>query len=108
MGCTTSRGIVSSREYGVFWYDKNGIYTLTSEGLKEISEGKINRLWSRYLAQYIPTSFAVFNRKFGEYWIFIQWSGTVGSSTYSDYRVFGSPLEIVTGILESFRLFPLQ
>jgi hypothetical protein len=87
IGCASSRGIATSREYGTFWYDKNGVYMLAGDGLKDISQNKIARYWSRFLLPYIPYSFGIFNRKYGEYWIFIQWSGSVGSTTYSDYRV---------------------
>lgn len=88
VGLSTSHGITQS-DYGVFWYDKNGVYQYAGgvNAPQIVSDGRITRYIQNVLAPYLPTSFATFNRKLKENWIFVQRSGAIGSTIASDYIV---------------------
>lgn len=109
IGLSTHRGIVSS-DYGVFWYDSNGVY-MYSGGISspiKISEGRLSNYFRNVLKQYLPYSFAIFNRKLSEYWIFTQKSGNVGSSDYNDYVVLRYSPEYSNWNLLRFPFVPVS
>ncbi|MBU0598996.1 hypothetical protein KKF61_08500, partial [Patescibacteria group bacterium] len=89
IGASTTKCIVYNNDYGVFWYDANDVYWYGggTEPPRRISSGKLRQYIRKVLYQYLPYSFATFNRKTAEYWIFTQISGTPGAGTVADHCV---------------------
>lgn len=95
IGCYSSQVMAYNTDYGIFWCDENDIYWYMggTEPPKRISAQKITQYWRKVLSKYLSTAFAVYFKKLNEYWIFIQASGDLGSTSYEDYKVFRYSIE---------------
>jgi len=92
IGCGAKRGIVES-DYGTFWYDSNGAYNYLGgiTAPNRISDNKITQYIKNVLAPYIPSSFAIFNRKLDEYWWFINNKVLRYSPKYGNWNILQFP-----------------
>jgi hypothetical protein len=110
IGLATHKAIAYDTDYGVFWYDYNDVYMYPG-GIAQptrISQNRIQKYWRNNLAEYIPFSFAIFNRNKLEYWIFIQTSGTLNDFNEGEFNIFKYSLEHDNWNIMRFPFVPIS
>lgn len=87
IGVAHQNALVEQTDFGSFWYDERGMYWYRG-GISQperIDVGRVSNYFKQF-REYINDSFAVFNHRVNEYWIFVR-------KSESDYEIIRfSPL----------------